>query len=134
MRTLTLLLNILWFVFGGWISGLAWLLAGVILAITIVGLPWAQAAFRIAGFSVWPFGRHVVSRAEAFGEHDLGTGGAGVVLNVIWFIFAGWWLALHHIVIAIAQAITIIGIPFAIQHVKLAVISLAPVGKEVVEA
>jgi uncharacterized membrane protein YccF (DUF307 family) len=133
MRTLTLLLNILWFIFGGWISGLAWLLAGVILAITIVGLPWAMAAFRIAGFSVWPFGRQVVSRAEAFGEHDLGTGDTGLVLNVIWFIFAGWWLALHHVVIAVMQAITIIGIPFAVQHIKLAAISLAPVGKAVVE-
>jgi uncharacterized membrane protein YccF (DUF307 family) len=132
MRTLTLLLNILWFIFGGWISGLAWILAGVILAITIVGLPWAQAAFRIAGFSFWPFGRQVVSR-EAFGEHDLGTGSMGFLLNVIWFVFAGWWLALHHIVIAVAQAITIIGIPFAVQHVKLAVISFAPIGKEVVE-
>jgi uncharacterized membrane protein YccF (DUF307 family) len=133
MKTLRLLLNLLWFVFGGWISGLAWLFAGLILAITIVGLPWAQAAFRIAGFSFWPFGREVVSRAEAFGEHDLGTGSLGLVLNVIWFIFAGWWLALHHIVLAVGLAITIIGIPFAIQHVKLAVISLAPVGKTVVE-
>lgn len=134
MRTLTLLLNILWFIFGGWISGLAWLLAGVILAITIVGLPWAMAAFRIAGFSFWPFGRQVVSRAEAFGDRDLGTGDMGLVLNVVWFIFAGWWLALHHVVIAVAQAITIIGIPFAVQHIKLAAISLAPVGKAVVEA
>lgn len=132
MRTLRLLLNILWFIFGGWISGLAWILAGVILAITIVGLPWSMAAFRIAGFSFWPFGREVVSR-EAFGEHDLGTGGLGFLLNVIWFVFAGWWLALHHIVIAVLQAVTIIGIPFAVQHIKLAQISFAPVGKTVVE-
>jgi uncharacterized membrane protein YccF (DUF307 family) len=132
MKTLRLLLNLLWFVFGGWISGLAWLLAGVVLAITIVGLPWAAAAFRIAGFSLWPFGREVVSRT-AVGEHDLGTGSMGLLLNIIWFVFAGWWLALHHIVIAVLQAVTIIGIPFAIQHLKLAVISLAPVGKTVVE-
>jgi uncharacterized membrane protein YccF (DUF307 family) len=132
MRTVRLLLNILWFVFGGWISGLAWLVAGVILAITIVGLPWAQAAFRIAGFSFWPFGRDVVSRS-GIGHHDLGTGSMGLLLNIVWFVFAGWWLALHHIVLAIGLAITIIGIPFALQHVKLAVISLAPVGKAVVE-
>jgi len=133
MRTLRLLLNLLWFVFGGWISGLAWILAGVILAITVVGLPWAQAAFRIAGFSFWPFGREVVSREEVFGRHDLGTGSMGFLLNVVWFVFAGWWLALHHLVLAVGLAITIIGIPFAIQHIKLAVISIAPVGKTVVE-
>lgn len=133
MRTLRLLLNLLWLIFGGFVSGLAWLLAGVILAITIVGLPWAMAAFRIAGFSFWPFGREVISREAAFGEHDLGTGSMGFLLNVVWFVFAGWWLALHHVVIAVLQAITIIGIPFAVQHIKLAHISLAPVGKTVVE-
>lgn len=126
-----LLLNILWFVLGGWISGTLWLLAGVILAVTIVGLPWAQAAFRIASFSYWPFGRDVVARSTADG--DLGVGAPGAVLNVIWFVFAGWWLALHHIVLAVGLAITIIGIPFAFQHLKLAVISLAPVGKRVVD-
>lgn len=126
-----LLLNILWFVLGGWISGTLWLLAGVVLAITIVGLPWAQAAFRIAGFSYWPFGREVVSRPPADG--DLGVGGAGLLLNVVWFIFAGWWLALHHIALAVIQMVSIIGIPFGLQHLKLAIISLAPVGKRVVE-
>lgn len=133
MKTLRLLLNLLWFVFGGWISGLLWLLAGVILAITIIGLPWAQAAFRIASFSFWPFGREVISREELYGQHDLGTGSLGLVLNIVWFIFAGWWLALHHLVLAVALAVTIIGIPFAIQHIKLAIISIAPVGKTVVE-
>lgn len=130
---LRMILNILWFVFGGWISGLAWLLAGCLLAITIVGLPWTFAAFRLAGFSAWPFGRHVIRR-EALGQHDVGTGPLGCGMNVIWFVLAGWWLALHHVVIAAAQAVTIIGIPFAWQHLKLALISLAPVGTEIVEA
>lgn len=125
-------LNVLWFIFGGWISLLAWCLAGVILAITVVGLPFTPAAFRMAAFSAWPFGRVVVDRAD-FGEHDLGTGPLGCSLNIVWLIFAGWWLALHHIVIAGFQAVTIIGIPFAWQHVKLALVSLAPIGKEVVE-
>jgi uncharacterized membrane protein YccF (DUF307 family) len=120
-----LLLNVLWFVFGGWISGTLWILAGAILAITVVGLPWTPAAFRIAGFSYWPFGKIVVDRDP---------GPTSLVLNILWFVFAGWWLALHHLVIALAQAVTIIGIPFAWQHVKLALLALTPVGKGVVEA
>lgn len=128
-----LLLNILWFVLGGFVSGLLWLLSGVLLAITIVGLPWAFAAFRIAGFSAWPFGRQVVSRDLHTGREDLGTGPLGFVMNVVWFILGGWYLALSHLVMAFGLAITIIGIPFALQHVKLALISLAPVGKQVVE-
>ena len=120
-----LLMNVLWFVFGGWISGSLWILAGAILAITVVGLPWTPAAFRIAGFSYWPFGKVVVDR-------DFGP--ASLLLNVLWLVFAGWWLALHHIVLAVPLAISIIGIPFAWQHVKLAQLSLIPVGKAVVEA
>ena len=130
---MTLVLNILWFIFGGFISGLAWLFAALILAITIVGLPWSAAAFRIALFSFAPFGRHVVPRQSANGRGDLGTGPLGFLLNVIWVLLAGWWLALHHVLIAIAQMITLIGIPFVLQHLKLALISFAPVGQTVVE-
>ena len=119
-----LLMNILWFLFGGWISGSLWILAGLILAITVVGLPWTPAAFRIAGFSYWPFGRVVVERDP---------GATSVVLNVLWLILAGWWLALHHLVLAVALAVTIIGIPFAWQHVKLAGLALMPVGKGIAE-
>lgn len=126
-----LILNILWFVLGGWVSGLLWILSGLLLAITIIGLPWALAAFRIAGFSAWPFGRQVVSRAD-LGESDLGTGPFGLLLNIIWFVLGGWYLAIHHIVLGVGLCVTIIGIPFGLQHLKLAVISLAPVGKTVV--
>jgi uncharacterized membrane protein YccF (DUF307 family) len=119
-----LLLNILWFIFGGWISGTLWLLAGLILAITVVGLPWTPAAFRIAGFSYWPVGQVVVDRDP---------GATSFLLNVLWFVLAGWWLALHHLVLALGLAVTIIGIPFAWQHLKLAMLSLTPVGKGVVE-
>jgi uncharacterized membrane protein YccF (DUF307 family) len=116
-------LNILWFVLGGgWLSGSLWLLAGVILAVTIIGLPWVPAAFCLAGLSYWPFGRQAVA------SDDHAT---SLFLNVVWLIFAGWWLAIHHIVLAIVLALTIIGIPFAIQHVKLAVLSLTPVGRAV---
>jgi uncharacterized membrane protein YccF (DUF307 family) len=128
-----LILNILWFILGGWISGTLWVLSGVLLAITVVGLPWSMAAFRIAGFSYWPFGRQVVSRAELSRRGDLGTGPVGFLLNILWFIFGGWYLAIHHIVLGIGLCVTIIGIPFGLQHLKLAIISLAPVGKAVVE-
>ena len=129
-----LVLNILWFIFGGWISGLLWIFAGVLLAVTIVGLPWSFAAFRIAGFSAWPFGRRVASRDALDGGDDLGAGPIGLVMNIVWFVLAGWYLALHHIVIGAAQCVSIIGIPFGLQHFKLAIISLAPVGQRVVEA
>jgi uncharacterized membrane protein YccF (DUF307 family) len=133
LEAMALILNILWFIFGGFISGLAWLLAAVLLAITIVGLPWSMAAFRIAGFSFAPFGRHVVARRRLTGRGDLGTGSLGFLMNVVWVLLAGWWLALHHVVIAVAQMVTIIGIPFGLQHLKLALISFAPVGLDVVE-
>jgi uncharacterized membrane protein YccF (DUF307 family) len=119
-----LLLNILWFIFGGWISGSLWLLAGVLLAITVVGLPWTPAAFRMAGFSYAPFGKQVVEADD---------GPTSLLLNILWLVFAGWWLALHHVALAIPLAVSIIGIPFAFQHLKLALISLAPVGKAVIE-
>src|ERR1700722_2253716 len=124
-KPMRLLFNILWFIFGGWIAGTMWVLAGVILAISIIGLPWTPAAFRVAGFAYWPFGKVVVERD---------AGATSLVLNVVWLLLAGWWLALHHLVLAIGLAVTIIGIPFAWQHLKLAAISLTPVGKAVVEA
>jgi uncharacterized membrane protein YccF (DUF307 family) len=128
-----LILNILWFILGGWISGLLWLLGGLLLAVTIVGLPYTGAAWRIAGFAFWPFGKEIVSREIASGQGDLGTGPLGFVLNVIWFLLGGWYIALSHLLIAIAEAITIIGIPFAIKDLQLAFIALAPIGKVVVE-
>lgn len=118
-----LVLNILWFVFGGWISGSLWILAGALLAITIIGLPWTPAVFRMASFSYWPFGRAAVHRDTGFGS---------ALLNILWIVLAGWWLALHHIVLAVGLAVTIIGIPFAWQHVKLAGLALTPVGMDVV--
>ena len=126
-----LLLNILWFILGGWLSGLLWLLGGAALALTVVGLPWAFAAWRIASYSFWPFGREIVWRDAATGREDLGTGGVGVVLNVLWFVFAGWYLALAHLIIAVIEAISIIGIPFALKDLELAKLALAPVGRTI---
>lgn len=128
-----LILNVLWFVCGGWLSGLLWLLGGCLLAITVVGLPWAGAAFRIAGFAFWPFGKEVIDRRWLTGREDAGTGCLGVVLNIVWFVLAGWYIALSHVLIAIAEAVTIIGIPFAIKDLQLAVLALAPIGKAVAE-
>jgi len=124
-------LNVLWFVFGGWISGLLWLLGGAVLAVTIVGLPWAFAAWRIASYSFWPFGREVVWRDQMAGRSDIGAGPVGVVLNVVWFIFAGWYIALSHLVIAVAEFVSIIGIPFALKDLELAKLALAPVGRTI---
>ena len=127
-----LILNILWFVLGGWIAGLLWILGGALLAITVVGLPYTGAAWRIAGFAFWPFGKEIVSREIVTGRSDIGTGPLGFVLNIIWFILGGWYIALSHLMIAFAEAITIIGIPFAIKDLQLAFIALAPIGREVV--
>jgi uncharacterized membrane protein YccF (DUF307 family) len=129
---MSLLLNVLWFVLGGFWMGLGWLLAGLIMIVTIVGIPWARAAFAIASFSFWPFGRVAVDRRLLTGRDDVGAGAIGVIGNVIWFLLAGWWLALGHLVAAVACAITIIGIPFALQHVKLALLAIAPIGQEIV--
>jgi hypothetical protein len=124
--------NVIWFLCGGVLMGLGWWLAGLVAAITIIGLPWARACFVIGTFSFWPFGSEAVSRAELSGRSDLGTGPLGFVGNVIWFLLAGWWLAVGHVASALACFITIIGIPFGLQHLKLAVIALAPIGMAVV--
>ena len=128
-----LLLNLLWLFFGGFVSGCLWLFGGLVLACTIVGLPWAFAAWRIAGFVFWPFGRQIVDRAGYTGENDLGTGCLGFFLNVVWFLFAGWYIALSHVFIAIFEAISIVGIPFAYKDIQLAQLALAPIGKEIVD-
>jgi uncharacterized membrane protein YccF (DUF307 family) len=130
---LIFILNILWFVLGGFFAGLGWVLAGVLMAITIIGIPWARSCFMLARYTFWPFGYDIVSREQYYGEHDIGTGALGTIGNIIWFVLAGWWLAIMHIAAAAALAITIIGIPFAWAHVKLALASLFPVGKTVVE-
>ena len=126
------ILNLLWFILGGWLAGLLWILAGCIMAITIIGLPWARSCFMIARYSFWPYGYDIISRDRYYGREDIGTGVLGTIGNVLWFVFAGWWLALSHISLAIGLACTIIGIPFAWAHVKLAIASLFPVGKTVV--
>ena len=134
MSWFALLLNLLWIATGGLYMAAGWLLAAVIMAITIIGLPWARAAFNIASYTLLPFGRKAVSRAEHLGSHDIGTGLFGLLGNIVWLVLAGWWLALGHLVTAIVLAVTIIGIPFAWAHLKLAGIALWPIGKMIVDA
>jgi uncharacterized membrane protein YccF (DUF307 family) len=129
MRTIG---NILWFVLGGFTMGLAWWLAGALAFLSIVGIPWARACFVIGTFTFLPFGKEPISRRELTGMDDLGTGALGFLGNVLWFLFAGIWLAIGHATAALANFISIIGIPFGIQHLKLAAISLAPIGMTVV--
>src|ERR1700733_11552391 len=134
MPPVSIALNILWILLGGAWMAVAWVLAAVIMAITIIGLPWARSAFNIALYTLMPFGQKAVSRAEYTGTQDLGTGAFGFIGNLIWLVLAGWWLALGHLITAILLAITIIGIPFAWAHLKLAGIALWPIGKEIVPA
>lgn len=129
---LRLIGNFLWFILGGVIMGLGWWLVGLIAVVTIVGIPWAKACFVIGSFCFFPFGKEAISRDELYAREDIGTGGLGLLGNIIWFILAGWWLAIGHVLSALVNFITIIGIPFGIQHLKLAGIALVPIGKTVV--
>ena len=125
--------NIFWFIFGGAVMGLGWWLAGLLCFLSIIGIPWGRACFVIGGFAFFPFGRDAVDREDLTRRGDLGTGTLGFLGNVIWFVVVGVWLAIGHLVSALACFVTIIGIPFGLQHLKLAVLTLAPVGKTIVD-
>ncbi len=122
--------NLIWFIFGGFFMGLAWWLAGLLAALTIIGIPFAIAAFRIGTFSFWPFGRQIVPQPNRGEVHEL----LDFLANILWIIFGGLWLAIGHLVWALIFTITIIGIPFAVQHLKLARLSFTPYGKRIVAA
>ena len=114
--------NIIWLVFGGIIAAIAWFFAGMILCITIIGIPFGVQCFKISMFVLWPFGKEI----------ELGNFGAGgLILNIIWLILFGWEFAIAHCVIGIVFCITIIGVPFGIQHFKLAKLGLIPFGAEI---
>ena len=124
--------NLIWFVFGGVLMGLAWIFIGLLAFVSIVGIPWGKACFVIGLFTFFPFGKEAISRKELKQKDDIGTGALGTVGNIVWFVFAGLWLAIGHAFSALACFITIIGIPFGIQHLKLAGIAIAPIGKTIV--
>ena len=132
MSFTSFLLNLLWILVGGPWMAVGWIIAALVMAITIIGLPWTRAAFNIASYTLLPFGQKAVSRAEYTGRQDIGTGPLGFLGNVLWLVLAGWWLALAHLVTAILLAITIIGIPLAWAHPKLAGLALWPIGKMIV--
>jgi uncharacterized membrane protein YccF (DUF307 family) len=117
------ILNVIWLVFGGLFLALGYALAGVICVVLVVTIPFGVAAFRMANYALWPFGRELVPKP--------GAGAPSAVGNVIWFVVAGWWLALGHLATAVAQFITIIGIPLGIANLKLVPVSLFPLGHEV---
>ena len=129
---MTDILNILWLICGGALMGIAWLFASLLMFVSIVGIPWGRAAFNIAIFTFLPFGHEAIGRDELSGEEDLGTSAFGTLGNIVWFLLAGLWLAIAHVAVAIACFVTIIGIPFGFAHLKLAGLSLAPIGKEIV--
>ena len=124
---ISFLMNVLWLCLGGWSVAVSWFFSALLMVISIVGIPWARAAFNIGLLTLWPFGSRVRKRTGP----DLGTSPLGLLGNLVWFIFCGWWLALVHVFWAAVFGITIIGIPFALQHLKLARISLSPIGKEI---
>ncbi|MER5222040.1 YccF domain-containing protein [Streptomyces flaveus] len=118
------ILNVIWLVLSGFWLFLGYLFAGVLLCITIIGIPFGIAAFRIGVYALWPFGHTTVERP--------GAGAASFVGNILWLILAGWWLALTHIVTGVLQCVTIIGIPLGIANFKLIPVSLVPLGREIV--
>ena len=128
-----IVLNILWLIFGGLCMAVGWFVAGAIMIVTIVGIPFARAAFNMAIFALWPFGRKVVARDDITGKEDLGTSAWGTLGNVVWLLLAGLWLALAHVIIAFGLTVTVIGIPFAWQHLKFAGFAIWPIGRTVID-
>ncbi|MGV9915670.1 YccF domain-containing protein [Streptomyces cellulosae] len=118
------ILNLIWLVFSGLWLFLGYLVAGLLLCITIIGIPFGVAAFRIGVYALWPFGYTTVERRDA--------GAPSFIVNVLWLILAGWWLALGHIVTGFLLCVTIIGIPLGVANFKLIPVSLFPLGREIV--
>jgi uncharacterized membrane protein YccF (DUF307 family) len=119
-----LILNVLWLVLSGVWTAIAYAVAGLLMCITIIGIPFGVQAFKLAGYALWPFGRALAPTGR--------RPGLSLIANVLWFILAGWWLALVHLVTGIALCLTIIGIPLGIASFKLAGAALVPFGKEII--
>ena len=123
--------NVLWFVFGGGLlTCLLWSLLGAVFAITIVGIPFAKACFRIARFAALPFGKELIDGRLVGEERKTGTG----FVNVLWIVLAGVWLAITHTLIGLVDCISVVGIPFGLANFKLAKVAFAPLGKTAVSS
>jgi uncharacterized membrane protein YccF (DUF307 family) len=119
-----LILNVIWLIFGGLWLAIGYLLAALVCFLLIITIPFGFAALRIASYALWPFGRTIVKKPSA------GTG--ALIGNIIWVLLFGIWLAIGHLVSAVAMAVTIIGIPLALANLKLIPVSLVPLGMEIV--
>ena len=117
--------NLIWLIFGGFLAALGYFFGGIVLCLTIIGLPWGLQCFKLVDMVLWPFGKKVVSDSS-------NTGCLSVLCNMVWLIFGGFYTALVHLVMGILLSITIIGIPWGRQHFKLIEISLMPFGKTIV--
>jgi uncharacterized membrane protein YccF (DUF307 family) len=124
MTIMRLILNLIWLILCGWWMAILYVLAGIVCFILIITIPFGIAAFRIAGYVIWPFGRSIMWRREA--------GVASIIGNIIWIILIGWWLAVGHLTSGIALCLTIIGIPLGLADFKMIPISLVPLGVRIV--
>lgn len=118
------ILNILWLVLCGFWLAVGYVVAGVIMCILIITIPFGIASFRLAAYTLWPYGRTVVRKPDA--------GAGSMIGNVIWFVFAGLWMAIAHVVTGVLLCVTIIGIPLGVADFKLAAVAIAPLGKDIV--
>ncbi|WP_368669040.1 YccF domain-containing protein [Paraferrimonas sp. SM1919] len=128
---MALIANIIWLIFGGLVMAFTWAIIGLLCFISIIFIPWGRACFTIAHQALLPFGHTSESRELLYGRGDIGTGPLGFLGNVLWFIFAGFWLFIAHIFHAFCYAITVIGLPFALAHIRLAKLAIAPIGKDI---
>lgn len=119
------LLNLLWLVFGGIITAIEYLIASFLMMITIIGIPFGMQTLKLAGLALWPFGKEVRSGARS-------DGCLYILMNVLWIFIGGIWISLSHLVFGLVLCITVIGIPFGLQHFKLAALALTPFGKDIV--
>jgi uncharacterized membrane protein YccF (DUF307 family) len=125
-----LIANLLWATLGGgFLIALQYLIGGLVLCLTVVGIPFGLQCFKLAGLAVWPFGYEVVED-----RGSVGGGTLGVLMNLVWLVFGGLSTFVSHVVLGFSLAFTVIGIPFALQHLKLAILALFPFGRSVVEA
>ncbi|WP_106177352.1 YccF domain-containing protein [Prauserella shujinwangii] len=121
-----LLLNVIWLVLAGFWLAVGYAVAGIICCLLIVTIPFGIASFRIANYALWPFGRTLADRP--------GAGAPSLLGNIVWIVFAGWWLALEHVVTGVLLCLTVIGIPLGVANFKLVPVSLLPLGREIVPA